>query len=151
MLQLAALKKMADDAADLLEPCRTDGEKARRYYNGDPYTAAELAILKKRKQPIVFENLMRRKVDALVGLEMQGRVDPKAHPREPGDEEAAEIATRALVFCDDITRFDQKRSQVAYNLAIEGYGGIEVVVRERGGKLEVELVRLRWEEVFFDP
>lgn len=151
MLQLATLKKMADDATEMMDSSRTEGLRARDYYNGDQYTAAELAILKKRKQPIVWENLIRRKVDALVGLEMQSRVDPKALGRQPDDEQAADLATRALVFADDIARFDQKRSQVAYNLGIEGYGGIEVVVRQKGEHIDPELIRLRWEEIFFDP
>lgn len=151
MLQIDALKRMADDGASMMETSREQGQTARRYYNSQHYTAADLAILKRRKQPIVWENLIRRKVDALVGLEMQGRVDPKALPRQPEDEEAAEIATRALVFADDIARFDQKRSQVVYNLAIEGCGGMEVVVRQSGDQIDPELIRLRWEEIIYDP
>lgn len=151
MLQLDQLKRMVDDASDLMEESRSQGARARDYYNGNQRTAAEAAVLKRRRQPDTTENLIRRKIDALVGLEMQGRVDPKALPRQPDDEDAADLATQALVFCDDITRLDQKRSQVAYNLGIEGFGGVEVVVRQRGQNIDPDVIRLRWEEIFYDP
>ncbi|WP_288950449.1 hypothetical protein [uncultured Paracoccus sp.] len=87
----------------------------------------------------------------MVGIEQNGRTDPRAYPRAPGDEQAADIATKALVFVDDITRFDQKRSEAFENLLVEGYGGVEIVVEERRGLLEVAVNRLRWEDIFYDP
>jgi hypothetical protein len=100
-------------------------------------------------------NRIKRKVDAMVGLEQRGRVDPRAYPRTPQDEEAAEVATKALVFVEDQTRFDVKRSMVFENMIIEGYGGVEIVVEPRktrdGERMDVAINRLRWEEIFFDP
>jgi hypothetical protein len=150
-LDIAALRQMVDHSADLTVEAREMSEKARDYYDSHQLTHDELAVLKKRKQPPLVINRIKRKIDSMVGLEQKGRVDPKALPRNPDDEDAADVATKALVFAEDITRFDMKRSAVAYNLWIEGYGGVEVTVKERNGHLDPEIVRLRWEEIFFDP
>ena len=151
MADLAYLRSMVDVAADMLSSDREQAEKARDYYDGYQWTAAEQAVLRKRKQPIITDNRIRRKVDAIVGIEQRGRVDPRALPRNPDDEQAADIATKALVFVDDVTRLDTYRSAFAYNLAIEGLGGVEVTVRERQGQLDPDVIKLRYEEIFYDP
>ena len=151
MADLAYLRSMVDVAADMLSSDREQAEKARDYYDGYQWTAAEQAVLRKRKQPIITDNRIRRKIDAIVGIEQRGRVDPRALPRNPDDEQAADIATKALVFVDDVTRLDTYRSAFAYNLAIEGLGGVEVTVKERQGQLDPDVIKLRYEEIFYDP
>lgn len=150
-LDIAALRQMVDHAADLTVEAREQSERCRDYYDSHQLTTEELAVLKKRKQPPLVINRIKRKIDSMVGLEQKGRVDPRGLPRNPDDEDAADVATKALVFADDITRFDTKRSAMCYNLWIEGYGGVEVTVKERNGQLDPDIVRLRWEEIFFDP
>jgi hypothetical protein len=150
-LDFPKLKRMVDNAADLTQDARSLSERDRDYYDGHQWTPSEIAILNKRKQPVLTIERIKRKIDGIVGIEQRGRVDPKALPRNPGDEASADLATQALVFVDDLTRFDAKRSEFCYNLAIEGYGGVEVTVRERNGVLDPEIVRLRWEETFYDP
>ena len=154
-LDLSQLKTMVEQAADLTAEARLRSERDRDYYDGHQWTAEELEALKKRKQPPNVDNLIVRKVDAMVGIEQRGRTDPKAYPRNPGDEDAADVATKALVFVDDNTRFDVKKSAAFENLLIEGYGGCEVIVEQvmtrRGPRMEVAINRLRWEEIFFDP
>jgi len=147
-----ALRRMVDVAGEMTESSRTQSEQCRDYYDHQQLTSEELAVLKKRKQPALIINRIQRKVDAIVGIEQKGRVDPKALPRNPQDEDAADVATKALVFVDDIERFDVKRSAFCYNLAIEGTGGLEVTVQKnRDGTMDPKLVRLRWEEIFYDP
>lgn len=145
------LKKMVDYAIDEMAEARQASKTARQYYDSQQLTEAELAVLKKRRQPPLVINRIKRKIDAMVGLEQRGRVDPRALPRNPQDEDGADVATKALVFVDDVTRFDQKRSRVCYNLAIEGYGGVEINVRQTKDGLDPDIIRWRWEEVFFDP
>lgn len=145
------LATMVRTAADMTETARQQSERARDYYDGHQWTAEEVAELKKRKQPVITINRIQRKVDAMIGIEQRGRTDPRAMPRTPQDEQAADIATKALVFVDESTRFDQARSLAFENMIIEGYGGVEIVVEQRRGKVEVALNRLRWEEIFFDP
>jgi hypothetical protein len=145
------LKRMVETASDETETARARSEQCRDYYDSKQWTAEETAILKKRKQPVLTINRIKRKVDSIVGIEQKGRVDPRALPRNPDDEQAADVATKALVFVEDITRFDMIRSAFCYNLAIEGYGGVEVGVREKATGIDPDLIRLRWEEIFFDP
>ena len=151
MLELATLKTMIERASDLTESDRLLSEKDRDYYAGHQLTDGQLAEYKRRKVPPIINNRIQRKIDAMVGIEQNGRTDPRAFPRAPGDEQAADIATKALVFVDDLTRFDQKRSEAFENLLVEGYGGVEIVVEEKRGLLDVAVNRLRWEDIFYDP
>jgi hypothetical protein len=150
-LPLNTLKSMVENATDLTSTARELSERDRDYYDEHQWTAEEISVLQKRKQPVITINRIKRKVDAMVGIEQRARTDPRAYPRNPQDEQAAEIATKALVYVDDDTRFDTKKSAAFENLLIEGYGGVEVVVEQRRGKFEVVINRLRWEEMFFDP
>jgi hypothetical protein len=151
MLELSQLKSMAERATDLTSDAREASERDRDYYDSFQYTAEEEAVLRKRKQPIVTINRIKRKVDAMVGIEQRGRVDPVAQPRNPQDEEAADLATKALRFVEETQRIDVKRSAAFENLIVEGYGGVEVIAEEYNGQMDVCIKRLRWEEIFFDP
>lgn len=148
---LGKLKHMVRTASDLTQEARELSERDRDYYDDHQLTAEEIATLRRRKQPIVINNRIKRKVDAMVGLEQRMRVDPKAFPRRPDAEDAADAATKALVFVDDNTRFDTKRSHVFETTIVEGYGGVEILAEQRRGKMEIAVNRLRWEEIFFDP
>jgi hypothetical protein len=150
-LPLETLRTMVEGAIDLTSYARTRSEQCRDYYDNYQRTAEEIAALKKRRQPDGTFNRIQRKIDALIGIEQKARTDPRAMPRNPQDEEVADTATKALVYVDDVTRFDQKRSLAFENLLIEGYGGVEITVEPKRGKFEVCINRLRWEELFFDP
>ncbi len=151
MLELQKLKMMVQNAADLTQDARDASERDRDYYDEHQWTAEEIATLERRKQPVITINRIKRKVDAMVGLEQRMRSDPKAFPRNPNDEQVADTATKALVFVDDNVRLDSKRSLAFENLIIEGYGGVEVVVEQVKGQFQVAVNRMRWEELFFDP
>lgn len=150
-LELNKLKAMVVEAADLTSEAREQSERDRDYYDEHQWTAQEIAALQRKKQPIITTNRIKRKVDAMIGIEQQSRVDPRAYPRNPQDEDAADAATKALVFVDDDTRLDSKKSAAFENMIVEGYGGVEIVVEEKRGQFEIVINRLRWEEIFFDP
>jgi len=151
MLEHTRLKVMVETAVDLTAAARELSERDRDYYDGYQLTAEEIKSLKARKQPPIVINRIKRKVDAMVGIEQRGRSDPRALPRTPNDEQAADVVTKSLVFVDDQTRFDNKKSQAFENLLVEGYGGVEVVVQQKAQRFDVVVNRLRWEEIFFDP
>src|SRR5678816_502046 len=52
---------------------------ARRYYHGSHWTKDQIAILKKRKQPVMTFNRIARKIDGVVGTIERLRQDPKAY------------------------------------------------------------------------
>lgn len=151
MFDLDKRKRMVNIADDEMQQARSWSERDRDYYDGYQYTDAEMQVLANRKQPALVINRIRRKVDAMVGIEQRGRVDPRAYGRNPQDEQAADIATKALRFVESTERLDVKRSSCFENLLVEGYGGVEVAAEERSGQIEVVVRRLRWEEIIFDP
>ena len=123
-----------EEAEDMTADARRASELCRDYYNGEQYTAAELAALKRRGQAPVWDNHIRRKIDSTCGLERRTRSDPKAFPRTPQDEHLAEAATDSLRYVADVNRFNQIRSEVFGDILIAGTGAAadSAESRERG-------------------
>lgn len=144
-------KQMVSRATDMTIEAREASERCRDYYDSYQWTTEEQAILKRRGQPINIDNRIKRKIDSMIGLEQRGRVDPAAYPRNPGDEDAADIATKCLRYVEEAEALDMKRSAAFENLLIEGYGGVEVVPEQTRKGIEVRVRRLRWEDIFYDP
>lgn len=148
---LENLKAMVENAKELTDPARRLSERDRDYYDGHQWDEKDQERLKKLGRSAITNNVIQRKVDAMVGIEQRGRVDPRALPRNPSGEQAADVATKALVFVEELTRFDQLRSAAFENLLIEGYGGVEIIAEDRRGQIEVKINRVRWEEIVYDP
>lgn len=149
---LSTLIQWFEDAEDQTSDARLKAERDRDYYDNKQYTDAEIAELKDRKQPAISDNRIRRKIDYLAGLEKQSRQDPKAFPRNPQDEEAAEAATDAIRFVADANRFPQVASRVWENELIEGCGGADVCVEPGGPQgYKITIKRVSWDRMFFDP
>lgn len=145
------LKSMVERAADMTSDARELSERDRDYYDGYQWTAEEQAVLRARKQPVITINRIKRKIDAMIGIEQRGRVDPIAYPRTPQDEEAADVATKALRYAEEGARIDVCRSHAFENLLVEGYGGAEVIVEPDGDDWTIRVNRVRWEEIVYDP
>jgi hypothetical protein len=54
-----------------------EARQSRHYYHGDQWTEAEIAVLQRRKQPVVTSNRIERKINAVVGIVEKLRQDPK--------------------------------------------------------------------------
>lgn len=133
-------------------PGREEAETARNYFDDKQWTDEEKAALQKRKQPIVWENLIKPKVESLCGLERQGRVDPIAYPRVPSKEQDANAATDALRYVEQDQDLDIKKSKVFENMLIEGEGAVEVAVRrQRNGVIDPYVVRISYDRLYGDP
>lgn len=135
------------------QDARWEAERARDYFDGRQYTAEEIAILRKRRQPPVVNNYVKRKIMLLLGMERRGRSDPKAFPRTDTEGNRADVATQVLRYIADDQRFDVVRSSVYENLMIEGYGGAEVIVEpnEADGGYNVVCNHIPWNRLFHDP
>lgn len=131
---------------------RKEAQQARRYYHGSQYTEEQVASLRKRKQPIMTFNRIGRKIDGVIGLVEKLRQDPKAYPRTPQHEEGAELATAALRYVLDEQEWKAKSPIVAFNGAVDGIGGIELVL-EKGdqGDPEVGFDEIDIPNFFYDP
>jgi hypothetical protein len=152
LLDVAALVRMFEESEDASLDARKDAERDRDYVDNKQLTADEIATLEKRGQPPQIDNRIKTKVDYLVGLEKQQRIDPRALPRTPMHEEEAGAATEALRYVADTENYDSKRSGVWRNLLVEGAGGIEVAVEPGyNGEPYICLRRVAWDRSFWDP
>ena len=132
---------------------RAEAAKARRYKDGDQWTEAEKAVLRARKQPLVWNNIIGRKIDLYRGTERRARSDPKAYPRTPAEENLADAATQVLRYVCDDQRYDVIRSAVFDNRAVEGLGGCEVIVEPDPvhGDWRIVVNHIPYERLFRDP
>lgn len=125
---------------------------ARRYYHGAQWTAEQLTVLRKRKQPVSTRNRIGRKIDGVVGLIERLRQDPKAYARTPKHEEGAELATAVLRYVLDEQEWKAKSPEVARDGAIDGIGGIEIELTEGdNGDREVGFEVVEPDSFFYDP
>ena len=138
---------------DASTDARREAERSRDFHDGNQWTAEEIAIPRKRRQPVVWNNIIGRKVELLRGLERRGRSDPEAFPRNPVDGVRADAATQALRHVADENRFDVIRSAAYDNMLVEGFGGCEVIVemQEDGAGYDVVINHIPWSRLYYDP
>lgn len=151
MSDLSSLVRWYEEAEQASTDSRQEAERDRDYRNGTQWTAAEIETLRKRKQPVITIDRIGPKVDFLLGMEAQQRQDPKAWPRTPKHEDAANAASDALNYVLDAGRWDQVRSQCFDNFIVEGFCGVDVPVAQKNGELCVEVLPIAWDRMFFDP
>lgn len=150
---LATLVRYFEESEYSSYDARQLAEKSRDYFDGRQYTPEEIEALRRRRQPPVINNYVKRKVVILLGLERRGRSDPKAFPRTPTEDDRADAATQALRYVADDQRYDVVRSSVYDNLLVEGYGGCEVIVEKDpvSGRYNIVINHTPWDRLFYDP
>ena len=145
---ISELRKMFDESRNQLEQARKDQQRDRQWYDGPKQLTSEVrAVLKARNQPAIYTNRIRPAIDGILGVMEGSRVDPRAYPRNPDDENSADLATKALRFIADITRFDETKLDCAENFWIEG--DCACIIEANGEEITVS--QIRWEEFFYDP
>jgi hypothetical protein len=102
-----------------------EARQARHYYHGDQWTEQEIAVLQRRKQPVVTSNRIERKINAVVGIVEKLRQDPKAYARTPEHEQGADVATAVMRYCLDTNDWKSKSTRNARLGAIDGIAGVE--------------------------
>lgn len=151
LIDVEYLVTLFEDSEDATLDARKLAERDADYYHNKQLTSAEKAALKKRGQPEIVINRIKRKIDFLVGVEKSQRVDPQALPNTPKHEDDAAGATMALRYVADSEDYDKLRSAAWRNMLVEGCGGISVRIEERRGELYVSLNRIPWDRMFYDP
>lgn len=129
-----------------------EARSARHYYHGDQWTEAEIAVLQRRKQPVVTSNRIERKINAVVGIVEKLRQDPKAYARTPEHEQGADVATAVMRYCLDCNDWNSKSTRNARLGAIDGIAGVEfdLEVGDRGDPdLGIHIVYA--DTFFYDP
>lgn len=149
--ELTQLVQWFEESEEAFDDARKLANRDRDYVDGKQLTDKEVQTLRKRGQPDIVINRVKPKVEFLLGLETQQRSDPKALPRNPDDEEAAEAATDALRFVEEKNNLDDLFSQTYADLIVEGVCGAEVLHRNGRNGVEIDIRHWVFDRLFFDP
>lgn len=142
------LKRFFEDARDTNDDYRKESLIDRDYWDGYQWTEEERKVLDARKQPPLYFNEIKLSIRGLVGVWEQGKNDPRAWPRNPQDEDSADVATKVLRYVKDYAEWDAKRTQCALQYFVEGTTAALVQVDEQN---RVDVEQIRFEEFFHDP
>ena len=153
-LDFGQYKNWWQEAVDTYAPARAQHIRDEEYYDGDVagdgyghWTRAQLTKLLNRNQPPVTRNFICRKVNGISGVEQRTRSEPRALPRTPKDQKAAEIATDCLRFIKEKTRWSNIKSEKVLEAVKIGFAAVEI----GGAEDHVPVTPIQWKEFFFDP
>lgn len=139
---------------DNYKEARAQSFRDQEYYDGDVkgtgeghWLSTQLKILKDRKQPPSVFNLIKRKINAIAGVEQRARAEPRALPRTPKDQYAAEICTDSLRYVKEQTRLPMTSATGFLDMLIAGYTASLV----EGAEDSVNETLIEWRDFFFDP
>lgn len=147
-IDLAAVKRMAQEALDLGETTRNRSATALQYYHKKQLSSEEKVALRKRKQPDIIINRIRPAVNGTLGVLQQGQTDPKAWPRTPNDEQSADVATKVLRYIADTNEFQQGRIEAARDYLIQHACAV-LIGSDENRRVTTEMIAP--EEFLFDP
>lgn len=153
-LPLERLKSMWREAVDDYSEARAQHYRDEEYYDGDvkgtgwgQWTQDELVKLGQRNQPPTTRNHIERKVNAIAGVEQRARSEPRALPRTPKDQQAAEIATDSLRYVAERARWSNIKSDAFMESLKVGFAAVEI-----GGAEDcVPITPIDWKDFFADP
>lgn len=99
--------------------------KDEDYFDGLQWEPEDAQALMDRGQaPLVF-NKTKPTVEWVLGTEKRTRIDYKVLPREPSDEQGAEIKTKVLKYVSDTNRVPFHRSAAFQEAVVAGLGWLE--------------------------
>lgn len=145
---LTQYKRYFEDARDANDKQRSEALIDRDYFDGYQWTEEERRILADRKQPPLYFNEVKVAIRGLIGVWEQGETDPRAWPRNPDDEQSADVATKVLRYIKDQTEWTDKRTYCALNYFVEGTTAVHIGV-DADNRPMVE--QIKYEEFFHDP
>ncbi|HEY5106595.1 MAG TPA: hypothetical protein VII73_07465 [Caulobacteraceae bacterium] len=145
---LAKLKRYFTEAEQLTQAARRCALTALDYYDSDQFTREELGKLDDRGQPAIVINRIKPAINGIIGVTERGRSDPRAWPRNPGNEDAADAATDVLRYIADFNRFKRLKRDCFLDMLVPGTCAALVGV---DADLQVTITQVRWEEFFHDP
>ncbi len=145
---LLRLKRYFTESETLTYTARAHSLTALDYYDSDQFTADELRKLNERGQPAIVINRIKPAINGIIGVTEKGRSDPRAWPRNPGDDDSADAATDVLRYIADFNRFKRTKQDCFKDMLVPGTMAALVGV---DGDTQVTVTQIRWEEFFYDP
>jgi hypothetical protein len=147
-VDLAKLKRMYGESQSLTSEARLESQKDDDRYHGHHLTRAQKGLLRRRKQPDNTWNYTRLAINGTLGVIKQGATDPRAYPKNPKDEDSADVASKVLRYIADASSFDALKLKAAYDILVPGTGAAIIEVDE---DRRVTVEKIRHEEFFYDP
>ena len=152
MLDIKALQRQRQSYLDSKISERELADECSMFESGDQWTDAQKAELARRGQAASVYNYVRRKVNALLGVEEQTRQDPKAYGRNPGiDEKSADVATAAVRYVSDNNDFPIVGMRSLHSGAVRGIGGVRLGIDMVDGHPEITMTPVNARYFFYDP
>jgi hypothetical protein len=151
-LSVSVLKQQFADYASIKQDEIDEARQSWRYYHGKQWTDGELKVLADRGQPAITFNRISRKIDGLVGVLEKMRADPKAFPRTPASQQGADIATMALRFVLDASRWNKITPEAIRNAGVHHTAATELTLTLGDtGDPDVGLEQVDPYTWFYDP
>lgn len=141
-------RKMVEDFRDGTQESRDVGEKSRRYYDNDQIFGETERAWRRSRQPKVIRNEIAPAVNGMLGVIQQAKVDPRAWPRNPDNEDQADVASKALRFVADSQKWHKKKVDAAETFLIEGIAAVAIEASEDGDPI---ITQLPYDELIYDP
>lgn len=140
---------LVEDSVSDTDKSRNWSVLGRQFYDGQQYTPQELDAFKRLRLPDVVMNHIQPAINSITGVARNMQVDPRALPRNPGDEEAAEIATKVLRYISDINRFDTVVRGDCLEDAVIGHAGAVIITWDEDTE-DIGCERVKNEEFIWD-
>jgi hypothetical protein len=141
-------RRMVDDFRDGTVEAREVADKSRRYFENDQIFGDIEKAWKRSRQPKVIRNEITPAIEGLLGVIRQAKVDPKAWPRNPQNEDQADVASKALRFVADVNKWHSKKVDAAETFYVEGIAAVAVEADEDGTP---KITQLPYDELIYDP
>lgn len=142
------LKRLFEDSQTLTRDARSNSFRDDDYYNGFQLTTDEKRVLAIRGQPDNVFNRVRPAVNGTLGVIKQGETDPRAYPRNPQDQDSADVASKTLRYIADDGNFDALKIDAAKHYLVEG---VCAAITEVDEDRRIVPTIIRFEEFFYDP
>jgi hypothetical protein len=124
---------------------------SRRYRHGVQWDSSQVKIFNDRKQPVITFNKCGPKIDGIIGVVERLRREPKAYPKSPRFQDGADLATAALRSCLQQNKWEWNSPWAAETGAVDGIGGMELMLEQGRDGYEVVLVPVDIDGFFYDP
>jgi len=122
-------------------------QKARDYFDGPGQLSSEVrATLKTRNQPAIYTNRIRPAINGILGVLEAARSDPQAYPRNPDDQDSADVASKVLRYVADDCDFGDVKMEVAESFLVEGTGAVIIEMDDD----RIVATQIRWKEFYAD-
>lgn len=127
--------------------------KDQRFYLGDQWDAADIAMAEKRKIPVLTLNRIAKMVNVVYGSILQNKLEPKVYPIEMDDDMFCEVLGRTLKWVISQAKFHTRWDYSAKDMCIGGIGWIAISLDYDRDPVngDIEFTHYAPYDVLFDP